>query len=107
MELSCKPRQTPDFRLEQLDGELLLYHPGQTTIMYCNPTASLIWGLCDGQRSVQDIIALLSAAYEQAAAAVAADVKATLEQFHQHGAIGYVGEDGQVVDAAGRQKKSG
>jgi len=107
MELNCKPRQTADFRLEQLDGELLLYHPGQTTIMYCNSTASLIWGLCDGQRSVQDIIDLLSAAYEQAAAAVAADVKATLGQFHQHGAIGYVGEDGQTVEAAGRKKKSG
>jgi hypothetical protein len=107
MELSCKPRQTPDFRLEQLDGELLLYHPGQTTIMYCNPTASLIWGLCDGQRSVHDIISLLSAAYEQAGAAVASDVEATLEQFYQHGAIGYVGEDGQVVEAAGRRKKSG
>ncbi len=107
MELSCKPRQTPDFRLEQLDGELLLYHPGQTTIMYCNPTASLIWGLCDGQRSVGDIIGLLSAAYEQAGTAVAADVEATLEQFYQHGAIGYVGEDGQVVEAAGRKKKSG
>ncbi len=104
MELSCKPRQTPDFRLEQLDGELLLYHPGQTTIMYCNSTASLIWGLCDGQRTVQDIIGLLSAAYEQT---VAADVEATLEQFHQHGAIGYVGEDGQVIEAAGRKKKSG
>ena len=84
-----------------------MYHPSQTTIMYCNPTASLIWGLCDGQRNVQDIIALLSAAYEQAAAAVAADVQATLEQFHQHGAIGYVGEDGQVVGAAGGKKKSG
>jgi hypothetical protein len=107
MELSCKPRQALDFRLEQLDGELLLYHPGQTTIMYCNPTASLIWGLCDGQRSVQDIIALLSAAYEQAGAAVAADVEATLEQFYQHGAIVYVGEDGQVVEAAGHKKKSG
>ena len=107
MELSCKPQQTPDFRLEQLDGELLLYHPGRTTIMYCNPTASLIWGLCDGQRSVQDIIDLLSAAYDQAAAAVAADVKATLEQFHQHGAIGYVGDDGQVAEAGSRKKKSG
>ena len=106
MELSCKPRQTPDFRLEQLDDELLLYHPGQTTIMYCNPTASLIWGLCDGQRTVRDIVALLSAAYEQAAAAVAADVEAALEQFYQHGAIGYVGEDGQIVEA-GRKKKSG
>jgi hypothetical protein len=106
MELSCKPRQTPVFRLEQLDGELLLYHPGRTTIMYCNQTASLIWGLCDGRRSVQDIIGLLSAAYGQAAT-VADDVEATLEQFHQHGAIGYAGEDGQVVEAAGRKKKSG
>ena len=84
-----------------------MYHPGQTTIMYCNSTASLIWGLCDGQRTVQDIIDLLGAAYEQATAAVAVDVQATLEQFHQHGAIGYVGEDGQVVEAAGRKKKSG
>jgi hypothetical protein len=75
--------------------------------MYCNSTASLIWGLCDGQRTVQDIIALLSAAYEPAAAAVAADVEATLNQFHQQGAIGYVGEDGQVIAAAGRKKKSG
>ncbi len=107
MELSCRPRQTPDFRLEQLDGELLLYHPGQTSIMYCNQTASLIWGLCDGQRSVQDIIALLSAAYEPAAASVAADVEATLDQFHQHGAIGYVGENGQIIEAPGRKKKSG
>ena len=107
MDLTCKPRQTADYRLEQLDGELLLYHPGQTTIMYCNPTASLIWGLCDGQRSVQDIIALLSAAYEQPDAAIAADVQSTLGQFHQHGAIGYVGEDGQVVEPAGGKKKSG
>ena len=75
--------------------------------MYCNPTASLIWGLCDGQRTVQEIIALLGAAYEQAAAAVAADVEATLGQFYQHGAIGYVGEDGQAIEPAGRKKKSG
>lgn len=92
MELSCIPQQKPDFRLEQLDGELLLYHPSRTTIIYCNPTASLIWQLCDGTRAVEEIIALLSAAYEQPADTLAAEIAATLAQFRQHQAIEYVGE---------------
>jgi len=33
MDLQDKPKQKPDYRLEALDDELLLYHPNQTTIM--------------------------------------------------------------------------
>lgn len=92
MDLTCIPQQKPDFRLEQLDGELLLYHPSRTTIIYCNPTASLIWQLCDGARPVAEIVSLLSAAYEQPADTLAAEVTATLEEFRQQQAIEYVGE---------------
>ena len=63
--------------------------------MYCNPTASLIWQLCDGQHTVQEITDLLSVAYEQTIQTVAAEVESTLQQFHQHRAIEYVGEDNQ------------
>ncbi|MBN1220170.1 MAG: PqqD family protein [Anaerolineae bacterium] len=87
MLLSQKPRPKPDYRLELMDGELLLYHPGQTKIFYCNPTASLIWHLCDGQRTVKEITALLRQAFPAAASAIAADVEATLQQFAAHGAI--------------------
>jgi hypothetical protein len=85
-----KPRQKPDYRLEILDGELLLYHPGQTKILYCNQTASLIWQLCDGRRTAQEIITLLGESFPEAAETVAADVEATLQQFLRHGAIEFV-----------------
>ena len=87
---SDKPQQKEDYHLEQIDGELLLFHPGQTTIIYCNPTASLIWQLCDGRHTVQDIIQLLSAAFPEAATSIPAEIETTLQQFAQHGAIEFV-----------------
>ncbi len=85
-----KPCRKPDYRLEKIDNELLLFHPAQTKIMYCNETASLIWQLCDGQSTPQEIVALLAAAYPEAADTIADDVQATLQQFAQHGAIEFV-----------------
>lgn len=85
-----KPRRKPDYRLEMLDDELLLYHAAQTRILYCNESASTIWQLCDGQRTSQEITAILSAAYPEAADRIADDVEETLQQFLQHGAIEFV-----------------
>ena len=90
MKGSDKPRQKSDYRLEMIDDELLLYHPGETKIMYCNQTASLVWGLCDGGRTVADITTLLVESYPEAADAIPGDVKTTLSQFLEHGAIEFV-----------------
>ncbi|MEM7346610.1 MAG: PqqD family protein [Chloroflexota bacterium] len=95
---SAIPHQKPDYRLEQLDDELLLYHPTRTSIMYCNETASIIWHLCDGQRTTEEIVSLLSAAYEQPPETVLADVDAVLCQFYEHQAIEYLDANGQVVE---------
>lgn len=73
--------------LEPIDDELLLFHPGQTKIIYCNATASLVWQLCDGQRTVQEIIELLQTAYPEARNKIVTDVQATLRQFAQQGAL--------------------
>jgi hypothetical protein len=86
MEPPKKPRRKTDYRLELIDDELLLYHPGRTKILYCNQTASLVWNLCDGQRTAEEIAALLAESYPEAAA-IPADVEATLGQFLEHGAI--------------------
>ncbi len=85
-----KPRRQSDYRLEMIDDELLLFHPAQTTILYCNQTASLIWQLCDGQRTALEISQLLGAAFPEAAETIAHDVETTLQQFQQHGAIEFV-----------------
>ena len=70
-----------------MGGELLLYHPAQEKIYYCNPTASLIWQLCDGQRTLGAMLEVLQAAYPEAGAALAEDVCETLEQLRAHGAL--------------------
>ena len=85
-----KPRRKPDYRLEAIDNELLLYHPIETKILYCNETASLIWQLCDGQRTPQEITTLLAEAFPEAADTIADDVESTLQQFSQHGAVEFV-----------------
>ncbi len=87
---SNKPRRKPDYQLEMIDDELLLYHPAQTKILYCNETASLVWQLCDGQHTSQEITALLAAAFPEAADVIVDDVTATLQQFSQHDAIEFV-----------------
>jgi hypothetical protein len=90
MSLPNRPCRKSGYRLEMIDNELLLFHPAQAQILYCSETASLIWQLCDGQRTLQEITALLVAAYPEAADTIAEDVAATLLQFSQHGAIEFV-----------------
>ena len=82
-----RPIRGADYRLEQLDDELLLYHPSDTKILYLNQSASLVWGLCDGEHNVAEIIELLSQAYPEAAASIPDDVHAALTEFLGSGCI--------------------
>lgn len=84
------PRRRPDYRLEELDGEVLIYHPTETTVVYCNQTASVIWHLCDGTHTAAEISTLLSDAFPAAAAAIPADVAATLHTLTQQQVIEWV-----------------
>jgi coenzyme PQQ biosynthesis protein PqqD len=84
------PRQVPGFSLQALDNELLLYQPGLTKTVHLNQTASLIWQLCDGQRSVDDIVALLEDSFPDDSARIAADVAAALKGLQRDGAIEFV-----------------
>ena len=84
---NSKPQQNPDYRLELLDGELLLYHLNDTRILYCNQTASLIWRLCNGDHTITQITTLLSEAYPESKETLPDEVAATLREFLTHGAI--------------------
>jgi hypothetical protein len=82
-----RPSPTPGYQIEEIDGELLLFHPATQIIMHTNQTGALVWNLCDGQRTVAEIIAVLCAAYTEAADNITADVPDILTQLAQQGAI--------------------
>jgi hypothetical protein len=81
-----RPRRRDGFLLQELDDEILLYHPQQTRAVYMNATATLIWGLCDGATPVVEIIRVLEQAFPDTDE-IAADVRATLQRFAEHGAL--------------------
>lgn len=84
-----RPRRKPGFRLEQLAEECVLYFPGESRILYCNQCASLIWQLCDGERTAAEIAAELAEAFPEAAAQIRADVDETLAILSGNGALEY------------------
>ena len=81
------PKPLEGYRVEEMDGELLLYHPQSTATIYMNQTAALVWQLCDGEREVAEIIAILAESFPDAEPSVNSDVMTTLKMFQQQGAL--------------------
>jgi len=69
-----------DYLIERIDGEITVYHPTLTTAVYLNETGALIWELCDGKRTILDIIEALSEQYPESRTQIEADVKTLITQ---------------------------
>ncbi len=87
MTLRQIPQQRKDFYMEILDGEAFLYHLSDTRILYCNQTAVLVWQLCNGKRSGEEVTTILQEAFPEAGDTVAVDVEEALQQFTEHKAL--------------------
>ena len=87
METGSRPKQVDGFLLEEVDGELMLYHVATTTIFALNRSAALIWELCRGQYTVGEIGAALAEAYAESEAPIIPQVEKTLALLLAHGAI--------------------
>ena len=74
MHLNKIVRLQPDYLLERIDNEITVYHPTLTTSFFLNETGALIWALCDGTRSVAEIIRTLGDLYPESRAQIATDV---------------------------------
>ena len=72
------------FLLERIDGEVSVYHPTLTTAVYLNETGALIWELCDGHRTVAEIITILSDQYPGNEAQITDDVKSVISRLLEH-----------------------
>lgn len=85
--LNKKPKTIADFQLEEIDGEILLYSPNATRSIYLNPSAAVIWRLCSGEFSAEEIVVSLQEQFPDEADSIAEDVLMTLEKFIESAAI--------------------
>lgn len=75
---ATRPKPKADIRAETFAEEVLLYHPLRTTAIRLNETAAAIWQLCDGRRTVGQIVEELTRRYPEAADRLSGDVIDTL-----------------------------
>lgn len=64
---SSRPERDPLVIDEALnDGSLVLYHTGSRFVTTLNPTAALVWELCDGQHTEAAIVAEMQSIFPHA-----------------------------------------
>jgi hypothetical protein len=87
MQETARPRLAPDYQAEIMEGELVIFHPDSTKVLHSNPSAAVIWKLCDGQRTVGEIIHLLCDAFPESAEQIKKDVPEAIQLFVENGVM--------------------
>ena|SRR5579884_2630830 len=84
---TARPRPSPNVQIDVIDGEIVLFHVARLEVLHLNRSATLIWHLCDGQRTVAEIRAILSDMYPEAAPQIERDVAHTVRVLQEKGAL--------------------
>ncbi len=71
----------------EVEGDIGLYDPSTEEVVVLNETASDIWRLCDGDLSLDGIVARLATAYGIAEAEIRDEVGDTIDDFRRRGFI--------------------
>ena len=69
----------------EFDDDLSLYLPKSETVAVLNATASDVWRLCDGDLTVDDVVAALAKAYGVAEASIAEEVVQVVDDLTEKG----------------------
>jgi Coenzyme PQQ synthesis protein D (PqqD) len=81
------PQHRGRYLFEEMDGEGLVYRAAAKQGIYLSETATVVWKLCDGTRTVDEIIDFFVATYPDAADAVRTDVSETIDELIRAGAL--------------------
>ena len=75
------PERAPNIAEYEVEEEIVLYDPRTDSAHVLNPTASIVWWLCDGDHKVKEIARELGDLYDKEPDAVRSDVDEIIEGF--------------------------
>ncbi len=79
----ARPRKMDHLIQHDMDEEVLVYDPVVDRTHRLNSSATLIWELCDGTRSLEDIARVLTEQFEVEFETALRDARAVLEQLKE------------------------
>jgi hypothetical protein len=77
---TSRPRQREQIIAQQVEDTLVLLSLTGGEYYRLNEVGARVWALCDGSRSVAEVVACIGQEYEAPAATVEADVLALVEE---------------------------
>jgi hypothetical protein len=81
------PKKCGKFLAEQMDGEIVLLDTARNIIIHTNETAALVWQLCNGLNTIDQIVQLLGDVYPDASDQIAKDVPEIIQELREQGAL--------------------
>lgn len=78
-----KPKVRDGLTVVELDGEAVIYDEETTELHHLNPTATIVFGLCDGSATMAEMAADLSAAFDVPVQVVEPEVRALIRRFRK------------------------
>lgn len=84
-----RPARTAVAERAVMGEEGVLLNTATDQVAYCNESALLVFELCDGTRSLEEIVALLQAAFEEAGG-IAEEVRSSVDMLVDAGLLEYV-----------------
>jgi PqqD family protein of HPr-rel-A system len=84
---AIKPKIRDDLAAAELDGEAVVYDERTGELHHLNPTATIIFSLCDGSSTVREMSGEIAGAFGMPADEVERQVRALLRQFRKAGLL--------------------
>ena len=75
------PEQQPDITESQVEDEIVLFDPRVDAAHILNPTAALVWWLCDGTKKPTQIVEEVANLIEDPPDSLDKDVRETINGF--------------------------
>ena len=80
---AVKPKVRGDLTVVELDGEAVIYVEGTGDLHHLNPTATIVFGLCDGTTTMREIAKDISDAFGVPVDDVEMQVRDLIRQFRK------------------------
>jgi PqqD family protein of HPr-rel-A system len=80
---AMKPKTKEGLAVVELDGEAVIYDEATGNLHHLNPTATIVFSLCDGSATVKEIAAEISAAFGVETSQVEVEIRSLLKEFRR------------------------
>jgi hypothetical protein len=84
---AMKPKARADLAVVEIEGEAIIYDDENGQLHHLNPTATMVFKLCDGQSTVKEFAADIADVYELPLQDVERQVRALIREFRGAGLL--------------------